>query len=151
MPNGNGQVNWVSYSQLCKHIHVLFFIQHFEQRMIIFVIDRSLKTLQNAVEYLHNKSEKKRWQTNSNVSCYIFYGEHFVLGVDLIVCTSCLHFTIVILADVSCPEAHINYCVWPILWLLSFAYIAMHVVEYFSFDYRTFPSMHILFTLYYSQ
>jgi len=27
MPHGNGQVNWVSYSLLCKHIHVLFFTQ----------------------------------------------------------------------------------------------------------------------------
>jgi len=58
MPHGNGQVNWVSYSLLCKHIHVLCFIQNFEQRKIIFV-HRSLNTLQNAVEYLHNKSEKK--------------------------------------------------------------------------------------------
>jgi len=24
MPHGNDQVNWVSYSLLCKHIHVLF-------------------------------------------------------------------------------------------------------------------------------
>ena len=60
MPHGNGQVNWVSYSLLCKHIQVLFSIQNFEQRRNIFVINRSLKTLQNAVEYLHNKSEKKR-------------------------------------------------------------------------------------------
>jgi len=82
MPLGNGQVNWVSYSLLCKHIHVLGFIQNFEQRKIIFVIHRSLNTLQNAVEYLHNKSKKKRWQKNSNVSCsVIYYGEHFVLGV----------------------------------------------------------------------
>jgi len=49
MPHGNGQVNWVSYSLLCKHINVLFFIQNFEQRKIIFVIHRSLKTMQNAV------------------------------------------------------------------------------------------------------
>ena len=48
---------------------------------------------------------------------------------------------------VSRPEAHINCCVWPIFWSLSFAYIAMHVVEYFSVDYRTFPSMHIFYTL----
>jgi len=41
MPRGNGQVNWVSYSLLCKHIHVLCFIQKFEQRKIIFVIHRS--------------------------------------------------------------------------------------------------------------
>ena len=27
----------------------------------------------------------------------------------------------------------------------------MHVVEYFSVDYRTFPSMHILYTLFYIQ
>jgi len=60
MPHGNCQVNWVSYSLLCKHIKVLFSIQNFEQRRNIFVIDISLKTLQNAVEYLHNKSEKKR-------------------------------------------------------------------------------------------
>ena len=60
MPHGNGQVNWVSYSLLCKHIHVLCFIQNFEQRKIIFVIHRSLNTLQNAVEYLHNKFKKKR-------------------------------------------------------------------------------------------
>ena len=32
MPHGNGQVNWVSYSLLCKHIHVLCFIQNYEQR-----------------------------------------------------------------------------------------------------------------------
>jgi len=24
MPHGNGQLNWVSYSLICKHIHVLF-------------------------------------------------------------------------------------------------------------------------------
>jgi len=59
MPHGNSQVNWVSYSLLCKHIHVLCFIQKFEQRKIIFVIHRSLNTSQNAVEYLHNKFEKK--------------------------------------------------------------------------------------------
>ena len=59
-PHDNGQVNWVSYSLLCKHIHVLCFIQNFEQRMIIFVIHSSLNTLQNAVEYLHNKSEKNK-------------------------------------------------------------------------------------------
>ena len=43
MPHGNGQVNWVSYSLLCKHIQVLFSIQSFEQRRNIFVIDRSFK------------------------------------------------------------------------------------------------------------
>jgi len=37
MPHGNGQVNWVSYSLLCEHIHVLFFIQNFEYRKIIFL------------------------------------------------------------------------------------------------------------------
>ena len=58
MPYGNGQVNWVSYSLLCKHIYVVSLIQNFKQRKIIFVIHRSLNTLQNAVEYLHNKSEK---------------------------------------------------------------------------------------------
>ena len=60
MPHGNGQVNRVSYSLLCKHIQVLFSIQNFEQRRNIFVIDRRLKPLQNAVEYLHNKSEGKK-------------------------------------------------------------------------------------------
>jgi len=60
MPHGNGQVNWVSYSLLCKHIYVLCFIQNFEQPRIIFVIHISLKTLQNAVEYLRNKYKKKR-------------------------------------------------------------------------------------------
>jgi len=60
MPHSNGHVNWVSYSLLCKHIQVLCFIQNFEQRKIIFVIHRRLNTLQNAVEYLHNKFEKKR-------------------------------------------------------------------------------------------
>jgi len=48
MPHGNSQVNWVSYSLLCKHIHVLCFIHYFDQRRIIFVLRRSLKTLQNA-------------------------------------------------------------------------------------------------------
>jgi len=58
------------------------FIHNFEQRKRIFVIHRSLKRLQNAVEYLHNKSGGKRWQKNSNVSCSVtYYGEHFVLGV----------------------------------------------------------------------
>jgi len=37
----------------------MFYIKKFEQRKIIFVIQRSLNTLQNAVEYLHNKFEKK--------------------------------------------------------------------------------------------
>ena len=63
LPHGNGQVNWVSYSLLCKHMdHVLCFIQNFKQRKILFVIHRCLNTLQNAVEYLHNKFEKKRGQ-----------------------------------------------------------------------------------------
>ena len=62
MPHGNGHVNWVSYSLLCKHIHVLCFIQNFDQRKIIFVIHRCLNTLQNAVEYLHNKFEKKDYR-----------------------------------------------------------------------------------------
>jgi len=90
MPHGNDQVNWVSYSLLCKHIHVLCFLQNFEQRKIIFVIHRSLNILQNAVEYLHNKSEKKRWQKNTNVSCsVIYYGEHFVLGVAVVYLNPC--------------------------------------------------------------
>jgi len=55
MSHGNGQVNWVSYSLLCKHIHVLFLIQNFEQRKLIFLIHRSLNTLQNAVfESVHS-------------------------------------------------------------------------------------------------
>ena len=82
LPHGNGQVNWVSYSLLCKHIHVICFIHNFEQCRIIFVLHRSLNTLQNAVEYLKNTFEKKRWQKNSNLSwSVIYYGEHFVLGV----------------------------------------------------------------------
>jgi len=90
MPHGNGQVTWVSYSLLCNHIHVLGSIHNFEQRKIIFVIHRSLITLQNAVEYLHNKSEKKRWQKNSNVICsIIYYIEHFVLGVAVVYLNPC--------------------------------------------------------------
>ena len=53
-----------------------------------------------------------------------------------------LLFTIVILADCFMITVfRIQMCI----------YIAMHVVEYFSVNYRTFPSMYILFTLYYSQ
>jgi len=66
------------------------FVKNFEQRRIIFVIYRSLKTLQNAVEHLHNKSEKKRWQKNSNVICFIiYYGEHCLLGVAVVYLNPC--------------------------------------------------------------
>jgi len=76
-------IAWLFGFHIIYHVNIsTFFVQNFEQLKIIFVIYRSLKTLQNAVEYLHNKSEKKRWQKNSNVSCsVIHYGEHFVLGV----------------------------------------------------------------------
>ena len=97
---------------------------------------------------------RKRDDKKCNVSCsIIYYGKHFVLGVDFVVCTSCLHFTF-----------HFNsYTCW---WCLALKLILItvcdlfydhclshivHVVEYFSVDYRTFPSMHILYTLYYSQ
>jgi len=101
MPHGNGQVNWLSYSLLCKHIHVLCFIHNFDQRRIIFVIYRNLKTLQNAVEYLHNKYKKNRLQKNSNVSCsVIYYGEHFVQGVAVVYLNPCTadsaHYTCVL-------------------------------------------------------
>jgi len=38
MPHGNGQVNWVSYSLLCKHIHVLCFIQKFSSNVRLYLL-----------------------------------------------------------------------------------------------------------------
>jgi len=72
-----------------------------------------------------------------------------VLGVEFVVCTSCLQLTF-----------HYSYTCW---WCFALKLILitvcdlyydhclshiLHVVEYFSVDYCTFPSMHILFTLY---